>query len=392
MKVGEHMSKAILNVLEKCAPKLVERRRYLRSISSNESMISGQVDVEADTYCAPLLNKKIYELKRISGKLVETRNEVSRNILLNLENRVSPDEEVLDYQEYLEMQILILEKAIGKKQEQNRQFSHSVERNLIDHPFISSTTPNETTLRKSRNARGVLELNKSGFRNLYYQNGNGTLLLPYDARNLFGIFKLWELKGKNIDFEFDFRELLKCVYADINGGEYESLHTSLDNLGKTSIVMEEFYDAEAKKRKKTKIHNPIQTIEIDRETNRVSIKLSDDLHKNLMAGHVVAISMSLFNDLATPTSKNLYLTILNKVKDGEYILEVESLINHLGLHAYEKYKTYNMLKSSFEELLTFDVIKSFEFIKQARVPIKVIFEPSEWVLVRTKEDQPLLLG
>ncbi|GGG18535.1 replication initiator protein A [Paenibacillus abyssi] len=392
MKAGEHMSKAIMNVLEKYAPKLLDLRKHLKSVSSNDMMIAGQLDVEIDSYCTPLINKKIYELKRISGKLVETRNEIYQKMLMSLQDQTQKDE-LNDQHEYLEVQILLLEKAIQKKQEQNRQFSHSVERNFIDHPFISSTTPNESTLVKKRQPNGVLELEKKGFRNLYYQNSNGNLLLPYDARNLFGIIKLWELKGKNIAFDFEFRELIHSVHGEMSGGEYEALHTSLDNLGKTSIVMEEYFDAEAKKRKRTKIHNPIQEMAIDRVTNSVSIRLNENLHKNLLAGNVIEFSISLFNDLATPTSKNLYLIVVNKAKDREFVLDVEQLINHLGIHASENYKSYTMLKNSFDELQNYDVIKRYEIVKKRRIPDKVIFEPSDWVLQRSADLQgELFLG
>ncbi|SFK97906.1 Replication initiator protein A [Paenibacillus sp. 1_12] len=385
------MSKAIINVLEKYAPKLIDLKKQLKSVSSDEKMIMGQLDEEINGYSSSLINKKIYELKRISGKIVETRNDISQKILMNLENHSTPTEELFEQQEYLEMQILILEKAIQRKQEQNRQFSHSVERNFIDHPFISSTTPNESTLKLRRNQKGILELNKTGFRNLFYQNSNGTLLLPYDARNLFGVFKMWEQKGKAKEFEFAFKELLHNVNADINGGEYDTLHTSLDNLGKTSIVMEEFYDAEAKKRRRTKIHNPFQDVDIDRDTNTVFIRLSDDLYKNLLAGNVVSISISLFNDLATPTSKNLYLIVVNKTKDREFVLEVEALINHLGLNTNDNYKAYVMLKNSFDELQNFDVIRNYEIVKKGRVPVKVIFEPSEWLQKATDTIEERLL-
>lgn len=140
-------------MLEKYAPKLIDLKKQLKSVSSDEKMIMGQLDEEINGYSSSLINKKIYELKRISGKIVETRNDISQKILMNLENHSTPNEELFEQQEYLEMQILILEKAIQRKQEQNRQFSHSVERNFIDHPFISSTTPNESTLKLRRNQR-----------------------------------------------------------------------------------------------------------------------------------------------------------------------------------------------------------------------------------------------
>lgn len=392
MKVGYvNLSKAITNTLEKYAPNLVAIREQLAGRTADEEMIKGQLEVEADTYCTPLLNKRIYELKRVHLQLMEKRNDLSSQFLNTRMEQKNPSNEMIEQLDTVEMQILMLEKAIHKKQEQNRQLSHSVERNFIDHPFISSSSPNEVTLKKKRKENGVLELNKTGFRNLFYQNGNGKVLLPSDARNMLGIFKMWEQKGKNKEFAFEFRELLKCVQADINGGEYEALHDSLDNLGKTSIVMEEYYDAEAKKRRRTKIHNPFQSVEIDRDSNQAHVKLSDDLFKNLLLGNVVSISISLFNDLATPTSKNLYLVVVNKTKDKEFILEVEPLIGHLGINSNEKSKAYSLLKASFEELQNFDVIQSFTILKNGRTPVKIIFQPSDWLLQANSYDEQLLI-
>lgn len=388
---GSQLSKSILNNLEKNAQILVKSRKDLTKYSKDEAMIKGQIELEAEGFTKPLLYKSISELKRISVPLITRYTEIAL--------KDNQNEEVTEEIQLLQHQILILEKAIQIKQKQNRQLSHNMERNFIDHPFISSSSPNEETLQKQRKKDGSLEVNKTGFRNMHYNNSNGKLLLPTDARNMLGIFKLWEQKGKNQSFEFTFNELLKCVQVEAIGGEYNNLFDSLSNLGQTSIVMEEFFDAEAKKRMRTKIHNPFQDMEIDRTTNTVSVMLSNNLHKNLLIGNVVPISISLFNDLASPTSRALYLILVNKAKDGDLMLDVEQLLPHLGLHSSEKSKAYSHMQRAFEELQSFDVIQSFDIVrKERRVPVQVRFIPSDWLLQADSMDNqlqfntPTLLG
>ncbi|MFC5651014.1 RepB family plasmid replication initiator protein [Paenibacillus solisilvae] len=389
---GEGMSKTIIKYLEDKTVKLLENKQALINSNQNSYVIESEMKQFIDSACHPMINKRINELIRISAKLTEQKNAVQVKILRAMEEHKAPDPDYEQERDFLEIQISIVDRSIEKKREYQRTFTHQVDRNLIEHPFISSTQPNEKTLEKMRD-KGIIKMEKTGFRKLYYQNENGYLLVPYDSRVLIGLFKLWEVKGKSAQFTFEFRELLHTIYADINGGEYTQIHKSLQNLATTSIIMEEYLDPESGKRTRTRIHNPITDADIDRVNNKATIAFNSYLHKSLIVGNVVKISMALFNDLASPISKTLYLLLANKIKDNETILDYSKLVNHLDLHSYESYKANNLVKSSLEELKSFDFIKNFTIIKEGRSYSKILFEPSDWVRdIDVEEHASLSLG
>lgn len=259
------------------------------------------------------------------------------------------DEEQQDEWDVLNLQYKILAKAIEVKQEYQKQFTHPIERNFIGHGVFSSTTPNQETLKKIRTSEGIVEQVRDGFRKLYYRNENGNLLTTYDTKVFIGLLKLWETRGKNREIIFEFKELLHEIESDLSGGEYTTVAKSLENLARTSIIMEEYLDPSTGKKTRTRIHHPIQNADIIYTKGRAeaTIEFNNYLHDSLLAGNYVLINMGLFNDLATPTSKNLYLYIVNELSREDNRVEIDPLIEHLGLHASTRTKAINMIKDAF---------------------------------------------
>lgn len=380
LKVGEeHMSKTILSFLDKHANALAAFREDTQLRFNNDFIVETEYNMELQKRSELLIGKKIYELKRISLKLQSEKNEIVKQIILSkaLKQEIAP--ELLEQERIHDIKISLLEKAIEMKQQYQRQPTHEVERNILDHGLLYASTPNEKTLQKLRTKDGIIELHKKGFRRLYYRNENGVLLTPYDMKVFVGLFRLWGDKGKHASFSFTFGELADAIYAEKTGGEYGLMEKSLVNLAHTSIIMEEYFNPKTGKRTKTIIHNPISTAVIDSEMQTADITFSNYLHESLEAGNVVFISMALYNDLASPTSKSLYLTISNRMKDEEYSMDMDALIEHIGLHSSTRAKSVQTIKESLQELKDFGFLSDFDFIyKNGNVAKKVIFTPSEW--------------
>ena len=204
-------------------------------------------------------------------------------------------------------------------------------------------------------------------------------MTPYDMKVFIGLFRLWGINGKNIKFAFSFSELADVIYAEKSGGEYATIEKSLNNLAATSMIMEEYFSPKTGKRTRTVTHNPISNAIVDAEKQSAAIMFNQYLHESLEAGYVVHISMALYNDLASPTSKSLYLTISNRLQDQEYSMDIDTLIAHIGLHSNTRSKAVVTIKESLQELKEYGFLNDFDFIyRNGNIAKKVIFTPSEW--------------
>ncbi|MFE5324721.1 hypothetical protein ACFQ88_39390 [Paenibacillus sp. NPDC056579] len=372
------MSKAILNFIDKHAPTLLQFKKNVQMRFNNDFFVESEFETELQMRSEMLIGKKIYELKRTAIKLESEKNEISKQMLFSRARGEQVDPELQELEELLDTKIRLLEKAIELKQQYQRQPTYEVDRNFLDHPLFSATTPNEKTLNELRTKDGIIEIRKEGFRRLFYRNENGNLLTTYDLKVFVGLFKLWGDKGRNATFEFTFNELANVLYAEKSGGEYGLFEKSLNNLAQTSIIMEEYFNPKTGKRTRTVTHNPISTAIVDGQEYYAKIEFSNYLHDSLEAGNVVVISMALFNDLASPTSKNLYLTITNRIKDEEFSMDLDTLIQHIGLHGNTRYKCVQTIKESFQELKDFGFLSDFEVIKRGNLDKRVVFTPSNW--------------
>ncbi|MEW9673587.1 hypothetical protein [Ammoniphilus sp. 3BR4] len=376
------MSKKIENILDKAVPKLIDKKRELSLFDIY--VIEAELDKELDDVVKKLKNCNMRELTKVKEKI----NDQLINLMREYIDSNGKNEELVSYQENLDMQQKVISKTIETKQLYQKQFTHPVEKNVFRHGLFRSSTPNETTLQRIRTDKGIIEEVRNGFRKLYYRNENGYYLTTYDSKVFIGLLKLWEMKGKERAFHFQFKELLKVIESDLAGGEYNLLSKSLDNLARTSIIMEEYLDATSGKKTRTRIHHPIQNADIiyTSGTAEAHIEFNNYLHDSLLAGNYVLINMGLFNDLATPTSKNLYLYIVNELSEHERNILIDPLIEHLGIVASTRTKAVNMIKEAFAELKDFDVIKDYDVIKAGRFYKEFTFVPSDWL-----KNQPIII-
>jgi hypothetical protein len=385
------VKKKITDVIDRYGPQIQMEKKRLQKIYNSSMAVESELEHLTEQPCQLLFNNSINELSRLSTKLSAQRNEITTSILSAREKGEKPEADLLEREELLDIQIRILERTIHNKRSYQKKFAdHPVERNIIEHALFSSTTPNEKTLQKLRTNEGIIEFDKHGFKKLYYRNENGNFLTPYDSKVFIGLFKMWEMKGKSRVFEFEYKELLKEIFTDLNGGEYVKVEESLDNLAKTSIVMEEYLNPNSKRRSRTRIHNPIQNADI--QTTKATIEFNNYLHESLLGGNYIRVNMSLFNDLANPTSKNLYVLIVNSIKENILHFDIDALIPHLDLHSSTRTKAVNCIKDAFQELKLFDVITDAEFPKVGNKQEKVYFQPSDWLKQmseRLEESPPL---
>lgn len=377
--MGNKVSYKIKKIFSEQVPALLELKKSLLDRYSSYEEVEQQIDFEINNIAEKIRYTNMREINKVDSSL---NQELVKVVKENYSSNGQASEEQKHLEQELEMKIKIIKRVIDIKKSYQKKFAHPVERNIIEHGLFDSSSPTNDTLKRMRTSEGIIERYKNGFRRLYYRNDNGNFLTSFDSRVLIGIMKIWQDKGKNKVFEFDFKDLLNAIELDLNGGNYGTIAKSVDNLARTQIIMEEYLDPKNKKRTRTKIHHPIQNADIDTVNYRVHIHLNDLLHNSLEAGNYVNISMALFNDLANDTSKNLYMFIVNYIPSqskGEQLLEIEPLIEHLGINSSTKTKKINLIKDALEELKSYDILKSWDVKKVGRSYKFVQFEESAWL-------------
>jgi len=379
------MSKKIESILNKATDQykitMADNGEHSRHDLVRESILDDIVDEFAEK----LRYFTMHQLNKINADL-------SKEIRLATQEQLAAQQEEGLVNNELSAQIKIDEfkeqiitRAITIKQDYQKQYSHPFEKNILDHGLFNASTPNEKTLSTMRTDEGIIEHTKDGFRRIYYRNENGYLLSSYDTKIFIGLMKLWEEKGKQSKFSFDFIDLIHVTESENSGRQYQYIENSIDNLAKMKIVMEEYMDPKSGKRTRTKIHSPITDAEIIRDPhnriNRVEIEFNHHLHDSLIAGHFIKINISLFNDLANSTSKHLYLYLSTAISDAEdtlSLIDMDKLIEHLGIFSSSRAKCIKQIKDAFAELQDYHVIKSFEVIKHKNRQKYISFIPSDW--------------
>lgn len=268
---------------------------------------------------------------------------------LDLKAKGHPIPTDLDQQEKLAyFRRALLEKAMAYKEVEQKKNDYSIDKELLDYPVMSVKGRTKSALKEIQTADGMLlNVPRNGFQSTYYTNKQGVFLSTFDGRVLLGVSKIWEMKGKKRIFEFTFNELSKAIHGNSEGEEYNILAESLVNIAATSIVLNEFSGPDLNtETMTTHIHNPITSATVSRSQRTAVIEFSQRMHENLLNGKVVNLSMTLFNDLASETSKLLYPTLLNKAIDGEFTIPTPLLFEHLDLQGSTAYKNLTSLKIS----------------------------------------------
>lgn len=376
--MGSKVSSKIKKIFQIHIPKLLdEKKQICQETNLSEEKIMDLLDRSIETVAGKLKYINMIEIQKMELLLNQELVEIVKE---KFHSSGYLTTEQLEQEEKVELQLEILKKSIQLKKVYQSTYSHPVERNIIEHGLFDSTLPTNTTLERLRTPEGIIERHKDGFRRLFYRNDNGFFLTVFDSRVLIGLMKLWQDKGEGKLFEFQFKELLHAIELELNGGNYVMIAKSLDNLARTQIVMEEYLDPKTKKRTKTKIHNPIQNAVIDERNCTAKIQFNDLLHESLKQGNYVNISITLFNDLANDTSKNLYMFIVNYIQtmqhEGEIVLDIDPLIEHIGVNASTRTKKVNLIKDALEELKGYEILQAGEVVKVGRFHKYVRFEES----------------
>lgn len=158
-KISDHLDKEEILKSHHQSAYLIEHERklFIENIASKPKLI----------------NTPMYELNPTLEQL-EMQKKI---ILLEIEQNKATEDELVA----TEIKIQIIKKTINNKKQYIRKGTHPVERNVIEHGLISSSTPNKTKLEKMKKD-GVIQQVRNGFRRMYYENHRGKILTTYDSK------------------------------------------------------------------------------------------------------------------------------------------------------------------------------------------------------------------
>jgi hypothetical protein len=267
----------------------------------------------------------------------------------------------------------LLEEAIESRREQSKKLK--VERNYAEAPLFSVSSPSAQQLIELRNDNGEIIERRMGYRKIEYKSKYGKYLTSGDFRIFSGLQRLWEVKGGEKEFSFRFQELCDVIDVTAEGGNYEWISESLIKLSTTSIMMEDFEDASLKKRVRTRVHNVIQSADIDRKNCMANIVFNDYLHKGLKDNNVVSLNLSIFHDLSSVTAKLLY-PLLSSLLQERKIIDLNILIDSLGIRNSDRKAVLKGIRIALDDLEQSDVIQSYNLIKKGRSYAAVEITPT----------------
>lgn len=362
----------IISLLEKYTKNILDIKKA--------NMIE-EYDFQLQYFSELMVGKKIDDLMQISKMLDDERNNLEKSRIINYANNNQLNQvnsELVDREEFLNVQLTLIENIKAQKKEYYRQSIYPVERNILEHPLFNVSTPKDKRLKLFRNEVNEINLHINGFRRLFYCNKNGILLTTFDMKLFIGLLKLWEIKGRCARFVFRFVELIDVIYEVKSGGLYQLIEKSLKSLSQTSIIMDEYFNPKTSERIRTRAYNLIRYCHIDRLANKVTIELSRPIHESMEGENVIKISMVMFNDLQ-PVSRILYVQLTNCIKNGIFSIDLWKLIHHIGLQDRNRLRAVQTITRSLQELKGTGFISSFDIIKLGN-KVKILrYTPSDWV-------------
>lgn len=296
--------------------------------------------------------------------------------------------------QHLDIAERVLQKAKQLRKNRNQKTS-KVDTNLLTHsPFFVGGSKKR---KEEAKANQYVDLDKKGLRKLTYQNKQGELLTTKDARTLLTLFALWEEQEFQPWLSFTEYQLITKMNMGTGGSIYQMVKSSLERLRNTSVVLQQAYDVDSKKRTVTERFSLIIadkfTVDEDKRGNvwakKYDIQFSPYIYRSFNGGYCTLISLAVFNELESDIAKAIYL-LISGIKDmdenNNYFLENENyeipldeLYNSLFLEG-SRYKNKNAVDKGCSELKDVDIINDYTFLKDKNKFTRIRIEPSNWLL------------
>ncbi|MNW58285.1 hypothetical protein D3C74_361410 [compost metagenome] len=156
--------------------------------------------------------------------------------------------------------------------------------------------------------------------------------------------------------------------------------------------MEEYYSPGNKVRQRTSLYHPIDTLtfvlregeEVGRE-RAATVSFHNLIHQSLQQGNFLTMNVVLFNDFLKPTTKILYVNMINSAAQNITSYNVETLTQHLNLQTANRSLLVSNILEAFEELKNMDVINSYEVVYGQRKSVQFInFVPGDLLQIQSQ--------
>lgn len=390
LKLIEDVRKYANSIIEQYSSATIEEQPSILNVISNEDAITTAANGIEST---KKYNLKEYEnvfnyFKQEKLNLYETMELNGGQLKIDKTTKAIYD---------LSSEIIKVAKQI--RREKNR-VPTKVETNILSHaPYFAGGSKKRKAKAKEE---GHISLDKTGLRNMTYQNSAGELLTCFDAKTLAGIFAIWAEQGHGERVKFIEYQLLDTLNMGKGGKQYDLMRESLDKLQNTEVIFKEASrlseGEDDKKRVKVVIdsfkfitaHQIVEHKDANGKliSRELSYELSPHLRESFKEGYFTLISLAVFDELDSEAAKAIYLMISaihGMDNREEYILGDGSLQIPLQI-VYDtlflentKGKNKITVDNACEELKHIDVIASYKLVPEGRKATFLIIEPSTWL-------------
>ncbi|KJD42956.1 hypothetical protein QD47_25395 [Paenibacillus terrae] len=387
--------KAIRNSLRQEVLNLIPVYTNLKKMNLSIDDIDKQIAPNIQQSAKKFVRHKTMQLKLEFTYIGQEYNQMGRQINDEERNNIKIDEQKYLQYSIVELEYKTLAKALEIKKIQNRNVPDTpIETNLIEHGLFSAGSHTKKVMRK-KYSTGVVQQTRNGFRRLTYENSAGVFLGTFDARVLAGLTKLYFENGMQQQFSFNFSELAKEMDTVPSGKEYMELHESLKNISRTQIIMEEYYSPGNKVRQRTSMYHPIDTLtfilregEEEGKERAATVSFHNLIHQSLQSGNFLSMNVVLFNDFLKPTTKILYVNLINSAAQNITSYNLETLTQHLNLQTANRSLLVSNILEAFEELRNMDVISSYDVVYGPRKSVQFInFVPGDLLQIQSQASQ-----
>ncbi|MDQ0896243.1 MULTISPECIES: hypothetical protein [unclassified Paenibacillus] len=364
------MSKRLLNAIENFSLEIFDKQKSLMDEGCSQDIIDDFVTRVIDEKSSKILNFISTDLDKAYIQIGREINKLNDKLLDAKRAEEDPDAIHLHDLQLLEYQMKLLEHTIvQKKLARQKKGEHPLLTKHIDYPIFSVDKPKQKTLDKLISSGNVLiEKRGNGFRAIYFKNERGTYLTEQDSKIFSCLCKLWEEKGRQIEFDIEIREIAEAMKTPMpGGGDYESIRESLMDIYSTSLVFEDAKDESFEDPTTISYHRMLQSLTVrGKKFTSARIRFHDYIQESLLNGEYTMINMYLLNDLSLSVSKSLYRFVLNEMKKERkdvYTFEFTTLRGYVDVSRDNQSRAYQVIKKGLQQLVELDVITNVTDVK-----------------------------
>ncbi|MBD7970260.1 replication initiator protein A [Paenibacillus gallinarum] len=246
------------------------------------------------------------------------------------------------------------------------------------HIFSESAISSISTPRAKKTATEVENtLVRDNRRTKIYHPAKKELTLQ-DAKVLIGIHKLWEVSGKQKEFEFTIYSLAKAMNRNTSGRTYQEIWQSLEVLQDSKFEFT-YYHEKGLIDSLDRI-NILQAIGRRDKNETFKIMFSDPVYRSLQSGAIAYLSLAILEDLKAGTAQNLYLFLPAQVAQGITRWPLDEIALLMGIKANRPTKKKQIVEEACQNMMEISLLDGYKLHEDETGSTFLEIRPSKLLL------------